>query len=517
MFENERLEKKDILSCTKALTRCFEPEPPLAKLFRTHSSGFLYDPGTNLVLQLREEVFELMDLLLNQNTEKAVGAFIRQKGESQFIEAAGEIIEAIREENLLQVNPTTRFSLAGHCQDLESDLSSSMGGINLDVTQECNLRCGYCIYNHHVKDSREFSTGHMSDDVARKAIDFLERHSRQSESAAVGYYGGEPLMRVPFIKMCVEYAKQRFGDRKLEFPITTNATLVTPEIAEYLLSEGFSVLVSIDGPMPRHNRFRKKRDGGGSFEDTLRGLRILVEKHREIKKGSIAVSVVYTPPFSAKQLDEINDFFKGLDWLRDVYIRISYPSENTVPVHLVPENGLHQDKDMNEWAFEKYKSGYENSDMMVKGIIEKEFTRLMQRTIFTKPEYGYSLNACCIPGRKKCYITTDGRILICEKITCHAPAIGHVETGFDFETIKRVYVDEYLKAGIGDCSGCWALRLCEICYIMAFNVGGELDMEKKRKQCAFCRDSQERVLTEFMSLLESAPEKLDYLYRQELE
>ena len=74
-----------------------------------------------------------------------------------------------------------------------------------------------------------------------------------------------------------------------------------------------------------------------------------------------------------------------------------------------------------------------------------------------------------MPGQRKNFIDVDGHIHICERISTHAPAIGHVDTGFDFETIKKVYIDNYAEKSLKDCSGCWGLRLCDICYYLAFN------------------------------------------------
>jgi len=46
------------------------------------------------------------------------------------------------------------------------------------------------------------------------------------------------------------------------------------------------------------------------------------------------------------------------------------------------------------------------------------------------------LNGCCVPGHRKNYIAVDGSIHVCEKISTQSPAIGHVDTGFDYETLK---------------------------------------------------------------------------------
>ena len=65
--------------------------------------------------------------------------------------------------------------------------------LTLQVTQQCNLRCEYCAYSG-IYDNRTHSNKRMSFETAKKSIDFFLDHSRDSESIAFGFYGGEPLL-----------------------------------------------------------------------------------------------------------------------------------------------------------------------------------------------------------------------------------------------------------------------------------------------------------------------------------
>ncbi len=174
------------------LKKAFGLQKPLAKMFSTTSSYFCYDTGTNKILECGEEVYHLICRLLDKETNQAIEDFISQYSENDFLEAAEEIVEAIQSEKILSLHKASQFGLSGHFTDFKGQLKSSTHAINLEVSQECNLRCGYCVYQDHFKEKRNYSHEIMDFDVAKKAIDFLDAHNTKEE-AAIGFYGGEPL------------------------------------------------------------------------------------------------------------------------------------------------------------------------------------------------------------------------------------------------------------------------------------------------------------------------------------
>jgi uncharacterized protein len=501
----------------ECLRRTFEPEKPLAKLIPTDVGYFLYDTGTNKILGCKDEVAVLLHALFTNEVSEAQAMFVSRYGEKVFHETAAEITAAVDNENILKVRKAVQFGLSDHFGNIEEILNTTVQSVCLELTQSCNCRCMYCPYSDFYKGKRNHGEKVMSLETAKKAIDFLKDHSSKSESVAVGFYGGEPLLQFDLLKKCVTYAKELIDIKKLSFNLTTNATLMTPEIAEYLLDNDFSILASIDGPKEVNDRFRIDKNGNGSFEMTMNGLRILAEKRQKIKKGQISINAVYTPPYSEEKLNAVGNFFKELKWLPEINVTTVYPSEGTIPANLVPENGLNEDKGMAQWATEKYGVDFDKSEAMVKGIIGKQFARLMKREVYTEPLDDYSLNGCCVPGQRKSFIDVDGNIFICEKITDNAPRIGHVAVGFDLDTIKKIYIDDYAEKSLVDCAGCWGLRLCDICYYSAYNAIGEPDMEKKRKFCDYNLQSMLEVMRHFISLLAKNPGRLDFLYQHEIE
>ena len=83
--------------------------------------------------------------------------------------------------------------------------------------------------------------------LQKKAIDFYLLSSGEMEKCSIAFYGGEPLLNLKLIKQCVEYVKSKTVGKKVSFVMTTNATLLNDETVDYLQSENFEIMVSLDG------------------------------------------------------------------------------------------------------------------------------------------------------------------------------------------------------------------------------------------------------------------------------
>ncbi|MGC2679529.1 MAG: radical SAM protein, partial [Mycobacterium sp.] len=149
-------------------------------------------------------------------------------------------------------------------RDLPADLPAPTA-ISLNVAQSCNLSCSYCY-----ADEGRFggSARRMTRDTARAAIDELLDGARAGESVLVGFIGGEPLLNRGVVHDSVAYTQDRASARGVHarFSITTNATLLTASDCDLLRSNPFAVTVSIDGGRARHDRHRRRRGGGGSWD-----------------------------------------------------------------------------------------------------------------------------------------------------------------------------------------------------------------------------------------------------------
>src|SRR5207248_947762 len=102
------------------------------------------------------------------------------------------------------------------------------------------------------------------------------------------FFGGETLLNFPVLKSTIAYARSRAADlgKEIDFSLTTNATLLRPEIIEFLAEHRVGVTISIDGPRELQNRFRVFHNGAGSYDIVAPEIRELLQRHRSRTIGA---------------------------------------------------------------------------------------------------------------------------------------------------------------------------------------------------------------------------------------
>ena len=153
----------------------------------------------------------------------------------------------------------------------------------LSITERCNLRCSYCYYKEsHMSRSVDMSDQVMEDTMRLAVSRCIEK---KDSDLRITFFGGEPLVRMDFIKKTVKFVKGMVKECRSELPkdfelcyaVNTNGTLLSDEIIKYLKREKFTIFVSIDGPAKRHDQARKTSNGSGSFKAIAPYIPALVE------------------------------------------------------------------------------------------------------------------------------------------------------------------------------------------------------------------------------------------------
>jgi uncharacterized protein len=143
----------------------------------------------------------------------------------------------------------------------------------------CNLACRYCFFLLK-KNLYPHSRFRMSDELLEH---FTRQYlvSLQAPHATIAWQGGEPtLMGLDFYRRSVEYARRyQKPNTTLEFTMQTNGTMLDDAWCRFFREEDFLIGLSLDGPREMHDTYRMDKNGKGSFERVMRGLRLLQE-HR---------------------------------------------------------------------------------------------------------------------------------------------------------------------------------------------------------------------------------------------
>lgn len=142
----------------------------------------------------------------------------------------------------------------------------------------CNLACKYCYYLEKSKLYADSPQEVMSDELLEKFIhDYIA--AQTMPQVLFTWHGGETLMRpLSFYKRVVELQKKHANGHTIDNCIQTNGTLLTDEWCEFFRRENWLVGVSIDGPQEFHDEYRRNKGGRPSFQQVMRGIRLL-NKH----------------------------------------------------------------------------------------------------------------------------------------------------------------------------------------------------------------------------------------------
>ena len=215
--------------------------------------------------------------LYESNTKDQIVTSLAEKYSSTGV-SSEEIAECYDEITWLKdegklFSPDTFSSIATSLKDKTSGVVKALC---LHVAHTCNLNCSYCFASQG-KYSGERAI--MSEEVGKKALDFLIENSGTRHNLEVDFFGGEPLMNLDVVKNLVAYAREREKEcgKNFRFTLTTNGVLIDDDLIDFANREMSNVVLSLDGRKEIHDRFRVDYAGKGSFDKIVPKFQKLVE------------------------------------------------------------------------------------------------------------------------------------------------------------------------------------------------------------------------------------------------
>ena len=143
------------------------------------------------------------------------------------------------------------------------------------VGAQCNLDCGYCYYLHKSELLSDVAPGRIADDLLEE---FVRQYigGQDTNTVVFSWHGGEPtLAGLDFYEKVVALQQRYAGTKRIENDLQTNGLLLDDSWCSFFKKHGFLIGISIDGPKDLHDRFRRNRHGGPSFEQVCRAIRLL--------------------------------------------------------------------------------------------------------------------------------------------------------------------------------------------------------------------------------------------------
>ncbi len=307
--------------------------------------------------------------------------------------------------------------------------------LTLNVTQICNLKCTYCAAG---------GDGTYGDPVTRINVEktlpqlkfFLEKLPSGSHFN-LSFVGGEPFLYPEGMKVIYDYIQEEGRKRNItcKYMVTTNGTLINDHVLEMLRSMKIHVTVSLDGVAKINDKVRPSKDGKGSTEQTLQGIKKLVSIREKL--ASIGISGVY----SATNLNvkESYVFFKTLkaDWFE---FNFSYTEKD-------PAAQLEYLTQMNQIAEIAWHDGGETELRRIKAF----------NAYFETFDSQQRIENFCGAGKSYLMIDAKNQLYTCPWVVGEKAEIVGVGSNVNHDKLEK-YQKPLIE--LNNCQTCWARFAC---------------------------------------------------------
>lgn len=441
----------------------------------------LYDVNTNLLCKISDDSSKIL-------RNKAV-----YNRELRELEMAG----------LLKTNLANQVHHPLDSQ-IEEILSTRINRLVLQLTQQCNLRCSYCIYSGNYQGTRMHSNNEMSVETLIKSLEFLATNCSKSNHLHIGFYGGEPLLRFDLIQKTFSYMEANFSDKLVTYSMTTNASLLSDEIIEAMIAHNVAIQISLDGPEDVHNKNRRNRHGEGSYSKVIANLKKIYQKSTEYYHKRVTFNAVLDGYYT---YDDILPFFTTHYLFRNNFVKFS-GINMAIPnnVNTYPARQKARKLSYGKNAALYYYKSITDPQYAPNQTIENLFSFRIIENGLRKHPFPLSSecihSGLCIPGVSRLFVASNGSFYVCEKVPeqCDGPScIGNLNSGFNIHRVRELL--NLQNTSQEGCSSCWAIQLCRVCAAMVNLNDGERD-ESLDRLCVSHRAALEKQLIDYCTYCE---------------
>jgi len=368
--------------------------------------------------------------------------------------SAEELVTALRQDfAVADIQETIAELIAlelvsdGRPQSAESPVnkveSFPLSTVVLNVNTGCNLSCTYC----YKEDLDTPSAGRrMELQTAIDSIEMLLRESPDEDMYNVVFFGGEPLSNRALIEDVVDYCDERFAaiGKRVEYVMTTNATLLTDEITDWLNAHRFGLSISMDGPKAIHDKNRITVGGQGTYDVVRKKALRLLERYSSrpvgarvtLTRGTTQVEQIWDHLFNEMGFSEVGfapvtsgdvaSFNLSADELIEVFNGMKRLGEKYL-----------------EAALEHRNIGFSNMHQLITDLHE-----------------GHKKSLPCGAGLKMLAVDHEGGLNLCHRFTgSDLPTFGDVKTG-----VQKVELGEFLSQRLDRTdTGCATCRIRNLC------------------------------------------------------
>ena len=358
---------------------------------------------------------------------------------------------------------------------LKEKTSGVVKALCLHVAHTCNLNCAYCFASQG-KYSGERAV--MSEEVGKRALDFLIENSGTRHNLEVDFFGGEPLMNFDVVKNLVAYAREREKEtgKNFRFTLTTNGVLIDDDVIDFANREMSNVVLSLDGRKEIHDEFRVDYAGKGSFDK-------IVPKFQKLVEARGGKDYYMRGTFTHRNPDFVNDIRTMLD--------LGFDELSMEPVVCAPDDPAA----LNDSDLEMVMQQYEElaSLMLERRRQGKPFTFYHYMIDLSGGPCIYKRVSGCGSGTEYMAVTPWGDLYPCHQFVGDEKfKLGDIYNGVTNTALQNEFKQCNVYAH-PECNDCWAKLYCSGgCAANAYHATGKITgiyengckLFRKRMECA---------------------------------
>ena len=381
--------------------------------------------------------------------------------------------------------------------------------IVFEVTDKCNLKCDYCAYGDIYSGYDKRNCKNLDFIKAKILLDYFipiwgkNVDEGIQESILISFYGGEPLLNFRLIAQVVEYCESS-GLKKdfFKYSMTTNGIYLA-KYHEYLIEKDFRILVSLDGNKENHS-FRVKKNNENSHDEIIANLELLRKKNSDYFEKNISfISVMHKRNTFLEAIDYSENKFNKLPTITPLSTDDIIPEKRDYFDEYIKSNTV---ANITEDVLQKF-----NDEKLAKYDVYS-FARKNLRHYFKYYHSVYNITknmpisptGTCIPFTRKVFLSTNGKILPCERVHVKH-TLGNVSKSkgvvLDFDAIAKYFNDTVVQFK-EHCKSCYNRYTCEIC---AFKSAIE-PCEGYMNDIDFSK-----IMTNDISIIEEYPHTYNYI------
>ena len=424
--------------------------------FSAAGKSFVYLVPSAAVFELDDAAIGILDTLSDRYlTADQVHSALSERFEPYDLAstlAELQSIQAIGEVSAIETTPPL---------DLPPD-NFPLTTMVLNVTSKCNLACTYC-YEYgedRIADTEATKPPFIDEATARQSVEFLLENAGTNRKVHLTFFGGETLLNFKVLQTTVAYARKRADEvgKEIDFSLTTNATLLKPNVIDWLADNRIGVTVSIDGPKTTQDDVRVFKNGRGSYDIVIKRVRELLQRHRSRPIGARVT-------LTNRNLDVAGIFRHLTEDIGFWEVGFAPVTTSNTRDYAIADAGY----DNMLAQFEKLGDEYRDH-----AISNRHHGFSNVRDTLEEIHKGVSKAYPCGAGLGLLGVATDGEVALCHRFAgSDDHGIGSVVDGIDREKQNDFLTAHHINNKT-DCSICWARPLCAGgCYHEAYTRYGD--------------------------------------------